>query len=354
MKKTSVVRQMPRRFAIVGAGMAGIACARTLHQAGHQVQVFEQSRGYGGRMATRDSAFGTFDLGVQYFTVRDARFARALDTVPGLCRPWSASAVHVLDAMGRVVEAAPPSHEPHWVPTPGMNALVRRWAEPLHTSGQVALQTRVTRIERDALDGTRWQLRTSGEEEAQHVHAGFDAVLLALPAADAAELLTRSGLAPTLEGALERVQVAPCWTLMVAYPLAAQPGLITLGPQWNAAHSVHHRVAWLARESSKPGRGLVERWTVHASPAWSHEHLADDPERVQAKLLKAFAEITNIRATPAHVEVQRWRSAKTLQPLGRPYLWDDVSGIGLCGDWCLGHRVEDAFISGLELALALA
>jgi predicted NAD/FAD-dependent oxidoreductase len=27
-------------------------------------------------------------------------------------------------------------------------------------------------------------------------------------------------------------------------------------------------------------------------------------------------------------------------------------GIGVCGDWCLGHRVEDAFISGLELALA--
>jgi predicted NAD/FAD-dependent oxidoreductase len=27
-------------------------------------------------------------------------------------------------------------------------------------------------------------------------------------------------------------------------------------------------------------------------------------------------------------------------------------GVGVCGDWCLGHRVEDAFISGLELALA--
>jgi predicted NAD/FAD-dependent oxidoreductase len=28
-------------------------------------------------------------------------------------------------------------------------------------------------------------------------------------------------------------------------------------------------------------------------------------------------------------------------------------GIGVCGDWCLGHRVEDAFISGMELALAV-
>jgi predicted NAD/FAD-dependent oxidoreductase len=28
--------------------------------------------------------------------------------------------------------------------------------------------------------------------------------------------------------------------------------------------------------------------------------------------------------------------------------------IGLCGDWLLGHRVEDAFVSGLSLALSLA
>ncbi|MDB5845544.1 MAG: dependent oxidoreductase, partial [Polaromonas sp.] len=26
---------------------------------------------------------------------------------------------------------------------------------------------------------------------------------------------------------------------------------------------------------------------------------------------------------------------------------------GACGDWCLGHRVEDGFVSGLEMALAI-
>jgi renalase len=83
---------------------------------------------------------------------------------------------------------------------------------------------------------------------------------------------------------------------------------------------VHHRVAWLARESSKPGREQVERWTVQASAAWSQEHLEDAPDRVQAKLLKAFSEITGIRATPAHAEVHRWRYAKTLQPLGATHM----------------------------------
>ena len=30
-------------------------------------------------------------------------------------------------------------------------------------------------------------------------------------------------------------------------------------------------MAWLARESSKPGRGRIERWTVQASADWSQE-----------------------------------------------------------------------------------
>jgi hypothetical protein len=45
--------------------------------------------------------------------------------------------------------------------------------------------------------------------------------------------------------------------------------------------------------------------------------------------------------------------AKTEQALGESHLWDGKAGIGVCGDWCLGHRVEDAFVSGLELALKI-
>jgi len=342
-----------RHIAIVGAGIAGITCARTLVQAGHRVTVFEKSHGLGGRMSTRNSAFGTFDHGAQYFTVRDPRFALALQTAPGICRPWSANTVQVLDAHGLVAAAGLPAREPHWVPKPGMNALVRRWGQPLVDAGQVELQTQVTRIEADSLNKHQWQLRTAGTEGGTHVYSGFDAVVLAIPSPQAHVLLQTAPKTGALVKKVAKSTVAPCWTLMLAFPQAAQPGLTTLGPQWNAARSTHHRIAWLTRESSKPGRGLVERWTVQASAAWSLEHLQDDPARVQAKLIKAFTEITGIRAEPAHAEVHRWMYAKTEQPLGQSHLWDAKLGLGVCGDWCLGHRVENAFVSGLELALSI-
>lgn len=344
---------VPRHIAVIGAGMAGIACARTLVQAGHRVTLFERSAKVGGRMATRLTEFGSFDHGTQYFTVRDSRFAQALATVPGQCRPWSANTVQVLDSLGRVVAAARPTRESHWVPTPGMNALVSRWALPLMEAQQVELDTRISHIEPDALNPQRWQLRSEGPQDARRVFSGFDAVLLAIPAAQAHALLQSSGQALSLARQINPVEVKPCWTLMLAFPQAMQPGLSTLGPQWNAARSTHHRIAWLARESSKPKRGPVERWTVQASAAWSEEHLSDDVNRVQAKLLKAFSEVTGIRAQPSFATAHLWRYAQTSRPLGSSHLWDAKNNIGACGDWCIGHRVEDAFISGLELALSV-
>ena len=343
----------PKHIAVVGAGMAGVACARTLVQAGHRVTVFEKSSGVGGRMATRRTAFGSFDHGAQYFTVRDARFAAALKTTPDICKPWSANTVRVLDSLGQVTAAGLPARESHWVPAPGMSALVSRWARPLTQAHEIELDTRVTRIERDALNPKRWQLRTSGSLQTQHVFSDFDAVVIAIPSVQARELLLNSEQMTAIAQALDPVQVAPCWTLMLAFPNAMQPGLSALGPQWNAARSTHHRLAWLARESSKPGREPVERWTVQASAAWSVEHLQDTPLRVKDKLLKAFSEVTGIRAEPAHAVTHRWLYAQTTAPLGTSHVWNPQSQIGVCGDWCLGHRVENAFVSGLELALAM-
>lgn len=205
-----------RNIAVVGAGIAGIACARTLVQAGHSVTVFEKSREAGGRMATRDSEFGGFDHGTQYFTVRDARFQKALATASGLVRPWSANTVRILDELGRVVASALPPKEAHWVATPGMNALVKQWAQPLAAAGSLSLETEVVRLERDKLHPEQWQLQTEGA--GSPVHSGFDSVVLALPSPQAHALLLSSQQGKPLMAELAKVSVAPCWTLMLAFP----------------------------------------------------------------------------------------------------------------------------------------
>ena len=130
---------------------------------------------------------------------------------------------------------------------------------------------------------------------------------------------------------------------MLAFPQAMQPGLSTLGPQWNAARSTHHRIAWLARESSKPGRGTDraldragQRRLVARTPAGRRRHAS------QAKLLKAFAEVTGIRAEPTHVDSHRWLYAKTEQPLGKTHLWDAKTGwaCAATGAWATAWKTR--------------
>ncbi len=60
------------KVAVIGAGISGLMCARTLADHGCDVSVFEKSRGVSGRMSTRrvDDSL-SFDHGAQYFTARD-------------------------------------------------------------------------------------------------------------------------------------------------------------------------------------------------------------------------------------------------------------------------------------------
>ncbi len=65
-------------IAIIGTGIAGLSAAQALTSAGHQVHLFDKSRGSGGRMSSKRSDAGSLDMGAQYFTARDRRFATAV------------------------------------------------------------------------------------------------------------------------------------------------------------------------------------------------------------------------------------------------------------------------------------
>ncbi len=99
---------------IIGAGMAGLACATRLADAGFAVTAFDKGRGPGGRMATRraevEGRTVRFDHGAQYFTARDPAFADQVTR-------WQADGI---------VARWPAAGDDAWVGTPGMNAPLAR------------------------------------------------------------------------------------------------------------------------------------------------------------------------------------------------------------------------------------
>ena len=120
---------------------------------------------------------------------------------------------------------------------------------------------------------------------------------------------------------------------------------------YDAAVIDQHRLAWVARDSAKPGRRPGERWVAYASGAWSREHYDDDPEDVRAKLVKAFSEATATSLQPLYCSIYRWSAAFTGRTLAQPCLYSDDEHLGACGDWCAGTQLESAWMSGRALAL---
>jgi renalase len=316
--------------AVIGGGMAGLACARTLSKCGVRVCVFDKGRGPGGRISTRRSDGYAFDHGAQYVTARDARFRSFVNTlrVQGLVMPWRGRFVAI--ANGATTSMTPAATE-RLVGVPGMGALVASLAADV----RVVSAVQVTRIERCKRG---WTLTAADGAPC----GSFDFVIVAIPAPQARPLLEAN--APRLADAAAAVRFEPCWAAMVALDRA-------MPVEFDAAVIAGGALSWIARNATKPQRREEETWVLHAADGWSEAHLEDDPAGVAEALLVAFADVTNVIVTGVgYLQAHLWRYARVSIPVGQPFLFDEERGIGACGDWCLGPRVEAAFLSGTAMA----
>ena len=320
---------MTAHVAIVGAGVSGLVCARSLHGHGLSVTVFEKSRGAGGRISTRRADIWQFDHGTQYFTARHPVFQRHVQNWVdrGVAAQWHGR-VAVLGQHGPGTrEAAPP--ETRYVGNGGMNAIARHMARNLDVRCNAAVAS-ANRAE------SGWML-TGAEGRSLGT---FDVLVVATPAPQAVPFVSGT----PIEAAAAGVRHEPIWAVMAGFdnPLAID---------FDGAFVHQSVLGWAARDSSKPGRPARETWVLHATPAWSRAHLEAVPEEVAAGLLAELAAVTGCAiGTPAFTAAHRWRYALPNEPLHDRCLFDPSLNLVACGDWCGGTRVEGAFLSGMAAA----
>ena len=318
------------RVAVIGAGTSGLMCARTLADHGVPVVVFEKSRGVGGRMATRRSDDGiAFDHGAQYFTVRDERFNRYVQSWQhdGIVDCWEGRIRRLRDGQVEVSS----TDTQRFVGVPSMTAVCKHLAVDI----DVTLGLEVAHlVSQEGL----WQLADVDGS----VHGPFDIVIVSAPSAQSARLLEPVS---ALAARAEQVRMQPCWAVMVAFDS-------TLAVRFDGAFVQNSSLSWVARNSSKPARSnIADCWVLHGSAEWSLNHAADSAEEVMESLLQEFWRVTGIsQMNPTHIDARRWRYALPLEPLEDRCLFDSASGLGACGDWCSGPRVEGAFLSGAAAA----
>jgi renalase len=325
------------KIAIIGGGITGLACARVLSAAGHNVHIFDKGRGPGGRMSTRrvttDLGEVGFDHGAQYFTARDPAFLAEIHRLMavGAVGTWSGELVKLNNRDG---QNTPLATEPLYVGTPAMNAVVRALGQDL----AIAWSTRVETI---APAGSAWRLTSESGVDLGR----YDAIVCAVPAEQVAPLL--EGVAPSFAAQGKAITSLPCWAGMF---VCERP----FGIPFDAMRVENHPIIdFIAMNFSKPGRADIASYVVHARADWSVAHLEDSAEDVAEHLAAALLGYADSPPKVIHASAHRWRYARVDTAHGPGCLWDPEANIGVCGDWLSGPRVESAWLSGHQLGLKM-
>ena len=304
------------RVAVIGAGIAGLACAEGLRQRRIETVLFDKGKRSGGRLSSLRLDHYSWDFGAQYLTVGQGGFAAQVARwrQAGLVAPWIGGPAGAL------------------VGVPDMASLIAAQCR----DHDLRFGAQVTRAE---CGGQSWFVSGPNLSEGP-----FAALIVAIPAEQAVPLLSLHDLAMAREAAAVRSR--PCWAVMAGFDrrLAGLPDhLSSLGP-----------VAWAARNNSKPERPSSESWVIQAGAEWSQRNLECDREVVAHRLLELFGQETGIDLpAPDFLKAHRWRFAL---PYGQPgkVLWNPQLRLGACGDWCYSGQIEAAWQSGADLADRLA
>lgn len=314
--------------AVVGAGLAGMAAARTLADAGHSATLFERHDHAGGQVSTLIKAGHRFDHGHAAFSVTDERFARVarawwLERLITTWNPRRSTLSGEVEPVKALLTA---------VPT--MAALASRLVLDL----DVRTSTEVTHLRR--LDA-RWTLSSGALSLGE-----YDALILAVAPSEARSLL--GAQSPDLIEQLEPVQTGPQLRLLAAFDES-------LGLEWDFATNSIGPIRFLYRDSSKAERtDTAERWVFQASTQWSERHQHDPADQLAQQLLDAAFATTGARPTsPRFLTTHLWPNGYINHPLGEPCLYEPNQGIALCGDWCLGPGLENAWLSGVAAGARL-
>jgi renalase len=295
-----------KRIAVIGAGLAGIAAAHALTSRNAHVTIFEKSRGYGGRCATKRWQGHVVDHGAQYFTLRDERFKHAVEQACG-------DAIHRLELPVRDEE----------------NRILGDTGRWFHRDGN-------SRLARDLAKGLEVRTETPVEDAPALLQA-FDHVICTAPWPQTAKLW---GLDE------HEIDYIPCLAAVFAY---RGDGLGRTQETY-AFRSRSTPLAWTACENHKPGRIAAGSTVIvaHLGEEFSREHLERPPAEYPSLVRTWIEDRWELPKTAYDLALgHRWRLARIDSAHPSPSLPPRVHFVG---DAFKASRVEDAWLAGHEWA----
>jgi renalase len=338
-------------IAIIGAGIAGLTAGNILAKAGHHVTVFEKSRGFGGRLATRYGGSDNhlrMDHGLSYLPVGGVDFQRFVKGLIGdrILAEWTD---HLALHDGSTLYPEHPAMErsPLYVAPGGFNSIGRHLARHV----DVVLEKKVGGITLVAPKRTVKSSWVVNFTDGSVFEA--DAVIVAVPATQAEAIVQTAqdewGVR-YLVRKLSDVRYASGYTLLAGYGPRARP-------DWTGITCQNPTISLIIHESGKRPDFAETVLVAHSTAEFAASQVGQDPESVANSMIHALAPIAgDWAAFPKWRQIHFWRYLTPLTPMADlPYLEMERTDakLALIGDYFGGgHPIEAAYLSGKRLAEA--
>jgi predicted NAD/FAD-dependent oxidoreductase len=318
------------RVAIVGAGIAGIACGRELKVQGFESVIFEKSRGVGGRVATRRVGEYTFDSGAQSIATGSSALTKVIQNELSVQDLWEIKPpIYTHESL----HVSPGDRQRNLVPRftyrGGNNRLAKLLAEGLDIRGQA-------------------QVDSLAQQGGKFVIAGepFDGVVLTMPIPQTSLLLWSLG---------ERRSTGPsryrsCLSVLLGYALPAPTSSYHALIRTEGAHPLQ----WLGLESVKcPDRAPEGHSAMIAQLSgpfsltawdWPQERLIETVATYLARLYGSEW------LRPEVSDVMKWKYSQPEMVMSFDSVNQPGTRLVLAGDGLGGGRIEHAYDSGIKAA----
>ncbi len=335
------------KIGIIGAGLSGLVAGRILARAGHDIVVFEKSRGYGGRMATRRverDEMIRVDHGAPYLTGTSDAFQSFLEEMQeaGLVTLWNDHFSYFTD--GRILPEMPGRERvPHYMAPGGMISIGKYLGRTLDIYFEEKVGG-ITHIGGSRITKSPWMLNSTSINV-----FGVDAVIIATPAIQA------YGLISTAQDEFDlRKMISVLDDISYTSAISLLAGYGERNPvDWKAIYCDNPVVSWICNESSKRDFSGDMNLVVHSTDKFAKKLAeADDPVALNVRMLMELGQILGPwAARPEWHQSHLWRYHLPRKSLDMPYLEseDELAPIALIGDYFQGRSMEAAYLSGYKL-----
>lgn len=322
------------RVGILGAGLSGLAAARALGKAGHEIAVFEGEPYPGGRVSTVALGPYVFDPGATSFAPRGKALEQViLDELPTDDLVRIEKPIYIHEALR---------------PRPGDQAknAIGRYT---YRSGNRSLAELLARGV-DVRYGRKLdEIKKLSEGGYLLDNDFFEAVILTPPAPETLALLQASGEHRPIGYVFYR----PCLSLLLGYTLEL-PEIkyhALLDPEQR------HPLTWLSVESAKSAGRAPDGHTAlvaQMSPQFSTTHFESPDQLVIELTVDYIQRLYGVKwRTPAVASVVRFRHSQPESIAGFEAVNRPGATLIIAGDSLVGSRAEHAYESGMRAAQSL-